>query len=188
MPRLIYPIVLVFFSLGAALAAPVAEDDRIPLDLRRTTLVVEDLENSLKLYRDALGMVVIYDNMIRNPREATSDEEADIARRLVFLRANDDFVGIVGLLEYTKPRKTQTVELKPFTPGTAVLLFNTSRLDEAFAAARDVPGVRVLIPPTPTRYPNYDQTGFIDVRVSALQDPDGITIELNEVASEIEVR
>ena len=35
--------------------------DLNPLDLRRTTLVVRDIEKSLALYRDALGMTVEYD-------------------------------------------------------------------------------------------------------------------------------
>ena len=53
----------------AALAAPVAEYERIDLDLRRTTLVVRDIEQSLKFYRDALGMEVIYDrDIIKNIR------------------------------------------------------------------------------------------------------------------------
>ena len=70
----------------------------MPIDLRRTTLVVRDIDDSLAFYRDALGLEVIYDNVIRTPRDAASDAEAERASRLVFLRANDDFVGIVGLL------------------------------------------------------------------------------------------
>ena len=47
---------LAFLALaGAAAAAPVPEAQRAPLDLRRTTLVVKDLDASLRFYRDALG-------------------------------------------------------------------------------------------------------------------------------------
>ena len=42
-----------------ALAAPVAEEDRLPIDLRRTTLIVRNIDASLAFYRDALGMEVI---------------------------------------------------------------------------------------------------------------------------------
>ncbi len=165
----------------AATAAPVADDERVPLDLRRTTLVVNNIENSLALYRDALGMEVIYDNAIRTPRDAKNDEEAERVSRLVFLRANDDYIGILGLLEYQKPRRSQPIRIAPFQPGTVVLLFNAEDLDERFAAARAVRGVRVLSEPTETRYPSYDGKGFIPVTVSVLQDPDGFTIELNEL-------
>ena len=46
---------------NATYAAPVDEADRLPIDLRRTTLVVRDIDASLQFYRDALGMQVIYD-------------------------------------------------------------------------------------------------------------------------------
>ena len=79
---------LIFIGTMAQ-AAPVPEDQRMDLDLRRTTLVVHDMDASLAFYRDALGMVVTYDNMLRTPQDAKTNEEADSATHLVFLRAND---------------------------------------------------------------------------------------------------
>lgn len=180
MKRTLLCCVAVLLSLAAG-AAPVPDNERVPLDLRRTTLIVNNIDNSLALYRDALGMEVIYDNAIRTPRDAATDEEADRASRLVFLRANDDFVGILGLLEYTKPRRPQVMQVNPFQPGTVVLLFNAENLEQRFAAASAVRGVRVLSKPRDTRYPSYDGKGFIPVTVSVLQDPDGFTIELNQL-------
>lgn len=161
--------------------APVKEADRVPLDLRRTTLVVRDIDTSLQLYRDVLGMEVIYDNAIRTPRDAKSDDEAERASRLVFLRANDDFVGVLGLLEYRKPRKSQPITIGSFEPGTVVLLFNAKNLPAKFALARQVNGVRVLSEPSRTEYPSYGGKGTIPVMVSVITDPDGFTIELNEL-------
>ena len=172
---------------SAVTAAPVADDERVDIDLRRTTLIVADIENSLRFYRDALGMKVIYDNMIRTPRSAKTDAEADISRRLVFVRANDDTVGIVGLLEYTKPlKKVRAPEPEDFSTGSAVLLFNTSNVEERFAAASQVPGVEVLDPPTDVNYPSYDGKSVIHVRVSTMRDPDGFLVELNQLLSELD--
>ena len=185
---------LFVFAVGLALAltalaspaAPVADSDRVAIDFRRTTLVVRDIDTSLKFYRDALGMQVIYDNAIRTPRDAASDAEAERASRLVFLRANDDYVGIVGLLQYVKPpRRAANQGLEPFTPGSTVFLFNAHDLETTFAKARDVTGVRVLATPTKTRYPSYDGKGHIDVMVSVLTDPDGFVVELNQLLSEL---
>ena len=171
---------------GPAQAAPVADDERVPIDLRRTTLVVRDIDTSLEFYRDALGMQVIYDTLIRTPRDAKSDEEAERSLRLVFLRANDDFVGIVGLLQYLKPKKTPAHQgLEPFTPGSSVLLFNARDVAAAFGRARNVRGVRVLSEPSETRYPSYDGKGSIRVMVSVLTDPDGFVIELNQLLDEL---
>lgn len=165
--------------------APVEEGQRTPLDLRRTTLVVADIDRSLAFYRDALGMVVTYDRMIITPSDA-APEEAEFVRRLVFLRANDDYIGVVGLLQYIKPKKPR-VDLAgtAFQEGTTVLVFNTSELEESFARARDVPGVVVLDEPSLVTYPSYGGEGGIRVLVSALQDPDGFTVELNQLQDEL---
>lgn len=174
-------LLLLFLCTAAAHAAPVPESERTPLDLRRTTLVVADIERSLAFYRDALGMVVTYDNMINTPRDAPA-AEADIVRRLVFLRANDDYIGVIGLLEYVRPRKPRVaLDGKAFQEGTTVLVFNTRTLEDSFARASRLPGVVVLQEPEFVTYPAYDGEGSIRVLVSALQDPDGFTIELNQL-------
>ena len=173
---------LALLGASVATAAPVPEDERVPLDLRRTTLVVGDMERSLAFYRDALGMTVTYDNWVLTPRDAASPEEADVARRLVFLQANDDYVGVLGLLQYTKPLKP-VVDLKDtaFNQGTAVLIFNLEQLDEVFARASAIEGVTVVTEPQLVNYPSYDGTSTISVKVSTVQDPDGFTIELNQL-------
>ncbi len=171
----------------SANADPVAEEERVDIDLRRTTLIVESIDNSLRFYRDALGMKVIYDNIIRTPRSAQSDAESEISRRLVFVRANDDYIGIVGLLQYTKPLKlVRKPEPQEFSSGSAVLLFNTGDVDARFAAASEVPGVEVLNAPLDVSYPSYDGKSIINVRMSTLRDPDGFLVELNQLLSEID--
>ena len=170
-----------FLLAASAVAAPVAEDERVATDLRRTTLIVSDIENSLRLYRDALGFKVIYDNIIRTPRSAKTDAESELSRRLVFVRANDDYIGIIGLLQYYKPiKQVREPEPEEFATGSAVLLFTTTNLAERFPKAAAVPGVRVILEPTDTTYPSYDGKGTIGVRTSTFYDPDGFLVELNQ--------
>ena len=181
-------ILLVVWQLaGFAAAAPVAESERVSIDLRRTTLVVRNLERSLSLYRDALGMRVIYDNVIRTPRDAPSDRKAKRSLHLAFLRANDDYVGVLGLMEYTKPRKSQPVSDLAFEPGTAVLVFNVQDLDRRWRRVTAVSGVQVLSEPKLTHYPSYDGTGTISVMVSVIKDPDGFVVELNQLQSDLKL-
>ncbi len=173
--------------LGATISAadPVPEQDRVPIDLRRTTLIVRDMEASLEFYRDALGLEIIYDNEIRTPRDAPSVEAASRASRLVFLRANDDYIGVLGLMEYLKPaRPAQNQGDEPFSTGSMVLLFNANDLDATFARARAVNRVRVLREPVRVEYPSYDGDGTIPVMVSILTDPDGFVIELNQLLTD----
>ena len=184
MLRILFAVIAVLLSLPAT-AAPVAEDERVPIDLRRTTLVVRDIDSSLAFYRDALGLKVIYDNKIRSPQDAADDEEAERVSRLVFLRANDDFVGVLGLIEYVKPaRHPANQGLEPFTPGSSVLLFNAKNLSETFDKARNVLGTRVLFEPTRRDYPSYDGEGTIPVMVSVIIDPDGFVVELNQLLTD----
>lgn len=164
-----------------ALAKPVPEVDRLPMDLRRTTLVVKDMAASLKFYRDALGLKVTYDNVIRTPRSAKDDASAERSLHLVFLRANDDYVGQIGLMEYTKPIRTpRPAKTGDLSPGDIVLVFNTKGLQEKFDKAKAL-GVKVDEAPHPTSYPSYDGKGVINVMFSAFYDPDGNYVELNEV-------
>lgn len=178
--------VAVFLLLSSFVtAAPVPEEQRVPLDLRRTTLVVRDIDRSLALYRDALGMTVSYDKLIRTPRSATTDEEADRSLRLTFMQANDDFIGVLGLMEYRKPAKSQPVSELAFEPGTIVLVFNVQDLDERWETVTSTPGVEVVSEPELTNYPSYDGKGTISVMVSVIRDPDGFIIELNQLMSEL---
>lgn len=167
------------------LAAPVADGERTAIDLRRTTLVVRDIDDSLAFYRDALGMEVIYDNVIKTPRDA-DEAAADRVSRLVFLRANDDYVGVLGLLEYRKPSRTPHNQgAEPFSTGSTVMVFNCEDLDEVFLAAKEVVGARVLSKPNEVSYPSYDGTGTIPVLVSVVTDPDGFVVELNQLLGDL---
>lgn len=155
---------------------------RNPLDLRRTTLIVRDIENSLALYRDALGMTVEYDQELTSPGLSSRADGDGVNRsRLVLLRANDSFIGMLGLWQFLDQTKNDKkhADAADFTPGDIVLLFNSENLDDAFAKAAAVKGVAVVGEPHPRKYPS--PAGDIEVIVSMLVDPDGHTVELNRL-------
>ena len=163
-------------------AVPATSEAPDPLTLRRQTLIVRDIEKSLRLYRDAIGMEVIYDQIIRRPHR-TEDREQEI--RLVFLKANNDFIGVLGLVDYEAGDPDHPVHAKPirkegFTPGNSVLLFNTTELDERWPRIEAVEGVEVIGGPTYTEYPAYDGTGVIRVMVTRFYDADGFLVEFNQ--------
>lgn len=158
-----------------------------PIVLRRQTLIVRDVERSLALYRDAIGMEVIYDNIIRR-RHKTEDREQQI--RLVFLKASDDYIGVLGLVDYEHGNRAHPAHDKPvrregFTPGNSVVLFNTTELDQRWPAIEKTPGVEVINGPEYTEYPSYDGTGRIRVRVSRFYDPDGFLVEFNQLLDDL---
>ena len=163
----------------------VEEADLNPLDLRRTTLVVRDIEKSLALYRDALGMTVEYDQELTSPGLSTRfGADGENRSRLVLLKANDSYIGMLGLWQFLDQTEQDLAEPDPadFTPGEIVLLFNSKTLDETFPAAAAAPGVSVIGEPKERRYPS--PAGDIVVMVSMLTDNDGHTLELNQLISD----
>ena len=152
---------------GAALAQAA---ERGPIDLRRTTLLVRDMDRSLAFYEGALGLEKYYDQIITS-RDGTSQSH------LVLLRANDPNIGVLGLWELEDAASAPApVTGSDLTAGEIVLLFNTSELDTVFPAAASE-GATVLSPPTYREYPGDGVT--YEVMVSMLRDPDGHIVELN---------
>ncbi len=170
---------------GMSSKSPSIDIAENPLDLRRTTLVVRDLEKSLALYRDALGMTVEYDQELTSPGLSVRyGADGENRSRLVLLRANDDFIGMLGLWQFIDQTTEDLAEPDPadFTPGEIVLLFNSKTLDVTFPAAAAAPGVSIVGAPKERRYPS--PAGDIVVMVSMLTDNDGHTIELNQIISD----
>jgi catechol 2,3-dioxygenase-like lactoylglutathione lyase family enzyme len=174
---------LMFLLLGAVQglsAAPLPESERIPVDLRRTTLVVRDIDRSLPLYRDGLGMKVIYDETMGGGTGADGKPTPPTIR-LVLLRANDDFIGVLGLMQ--RLNVTEPVPEPVFRkaqPGGLILVFNVQDLDTRFEKIRATPGVRVAEAPQRIEYP-APGGGVIPVLFSAVWDADGNYIEINRI-------
>ena len=141
-------VIIIFTTLFAAslMAKPVPEDQRVPVDVRRTTFVVKDADASLALYRDALGMKVIYDQVLEGGdfRQPESYKK----RRLVLLRANDDFIGVLGLLQYMAPLKPEHQDRFDVpVPGDPIVVINAENLEQVWAKVITVPGLEVLDAP-----------------------------------------
>ena len=72
-----------------------------------------------------------------------------------------------------------------FNEGTTVMVFNLENLESSFNRAKSIEGVVVIDEPSLITYPSYDGTSTIKVRVSTVQDPDGFTIELNQLQEDL---
>ncbi|MBM4213315.1 MAG: VOC family protein [Gammaproteobacteria bacterium] len=161
---------LTLVTLGnTAITAPVPENERVPVDLRRTTLVVRDIDRSLPLYRDALGLKVIYDQVIGG------------TTRLVLLRANDDFIGVLGLMQRLNlAEPAPPPVLRKAQPGGLILVFNLQDLDSRFERIKSTPHVTIAEAPQRIDYPGA-AGGIIPVMFSAVWDADGNFIEMNKI-------
>jgi len=177
--------VLLLGGLFAALLAmtvsakPVTEAEQTPVDVRRTTFIVKDVDASLVLYRDALAMKVVYDQVLTSGD--VNNPETYKERRLVLLRANDDFIGVLGLLQYVTPRKPEHKDRFDVpVPGDPIVVINTENLEAVWEKVVAVPGLEVIDVPERIVYPRANG-GTIAVMQSMIRDPNGYWIEINKI-------
>ena len=159
-----------------------APAERVPTDVRRTTLIVRDMVNSLRLYRDVIGLKVNYDTEVQTSGVALPAGKPGATARLVLLNANDGFVGWIGLMQWTKPTLGKPKPYpKRMTYGGTVIVMNTDDVEGRCAAAAKVPGVTVTAPPRMQEYPGRNGAPPIRVKGCNFFDPDGYLIEMNQL-------
>lgn len=159
-----------------------APAERLPTDIRRVTLIVRDMETSLKLYRDVVGMKVNYDTVVETSGVALPAGEPGAKARLVLLNANDPFIGWIGLMQWVDPKLPDPGPYpKRMGPGGTVIVMNTDDVDGRCAAAAKIPGVTMTAPPRMQEYPGRNGGPVIRVRGCNFFDPDGTLIEMNQI-------
>ncbi|MFM7533483.1 MAG: VOC family protein [Rubrivivax sp.] len=181
--RKTFPMLLAAWLCGTGIAyaqpQPVPESERIPVDIRRTTFVVRDIDKSLALYRDALGLKPIYDQLIGGGTDKDGRPVAPSVR-LVLLRANDAFIGNLGLMQRLNVPAAPPPVFEKAGPGQMIMVINVADLDERWAKIEATPHIQVDTRPVRVEYP-APGGGRIPVIFSAVWDPDGNYIELNKI-------
>ncbi len=164
-------------------AAGVAKSaERLPTDIRRVTMIVQSMENSLALYRDVMGMKINYDATLPMSGVALPAGEPGAQARLVLLNSNDPYIGWIGLMEWLSPRLPDPGPYpKRMGIGSHVIVTNTDDIDTRCAAAAKVSGVTVTAMVRDQAYPGRNGAPPIRVRGCNFFDPDGTLIELNQL-------
>ena len=165
--------------LGLFAAVPAQADTQI----RRTTLLVENLARSIEFY-SALGLTPWLD------RAAEANDEGGIIggsdlplsadprdSRLVIMRGGDPLIGMIGLLSYEKPplanKRSNLLELGV---GDIIIMVEVDSMSRVFSALNDL-DVRFHSEPYSYEVMGADgqpQTG----RRMFVYDPDGHLIEV----------
>lgn len=155
---------------------------KIPTDFRRVTMLVSDMDKPLRIYQDILGMEVYYDNEIIVSGKGLPAGEPDSRTRLVILKCNDPYIGMLGILQYIDP-PLPPPEPRPspnrVRQGEIVFVMHNEDVDAAYEQLLAVDGIEMISEPHVTEYPKDDGSVF---RVKGLSffDPNGYFIELNQ--------
>jgi catechol 2,3-dioxygenase-like lactoylglutathione lyase family enzyme len=160
----------------------IASGERIPTDVRRVTMIVRDMDNSLALYRDVLGLKINYDTVVTMSGVALPAGPPGAKSRLVLLNGNDPFIGWIGLMEWLDPRLPDPGPYpRRMGIGSHVIIVNTDDVEGRCAAAARVPNVTVTGQPRLQTYPGRDGGPEMRVMGCNVLDPDGTLLEINQL-------
>ena len=168
-------------SAPAGSLRSVDTSERVPTDVRRTTIIVRDMERSLAFWRDVLGLKVNYDTGVTLSGVALPVGQPGTKARLVLLNANDAFIGWIGLMELVDPPLEEPPYPRRLGVGSAVIVVNTDDVEARCAAAAAAPGITVTGEPRLQTYPSRDNGDPIRVMGCNVLDPDGIAVEINQL-------
>jgi pimeloyl-ACP methyl ester carboxylesterase/catechol 2,3-dioxygenase-like lactoylglutathione lyase family enzyme len=146
--------------------------------VRRTTLIVHDIDASIEFYRDVLGFELWLDL----PGTVTDNSLPSTARtgdpsRFVIMKGRDPWIGMVGLLQYGPPRPVPPAPAR-LVPGDAVLMLETRDLEAIHARMRaaQTPILREL---RTSEVTGADGSSWTASFLFAF-DPDGHVLEINQ--------
>ena len=164
---------------AAGVAKPL---ERVPTDIRRITILVRDIDASLKLYRDVLGLKVNYDAPITVSGVALPAGVPGNKTRLVLMNGNDPWLGWIGLMQYTDPPLADPGPYpKRLGLGGHVIVTNTDDAKKRCAMAKAVPGVTFTADARLQEYAGRNGGPTIRVMGCNFFDPDGTFFELNQI-------
>jgi catechol 2,3-dioxygenase-like lactoylglutathione lyase family enzyme len=146
--------------------------------IRRTTIVVRDIDRSIAFYRDALGLRLGWD------RETTLGDAIPLAPgakgRFATVMGEDETIGMIGLLQVVDPPlpapPVSTAETLPV--GVTIFVIGTSDCDSVHERLKAL-GARIYKAPYDQELKGRDGKP-IKMRSMAAWDPDGHFLEINE--------
>lgn len=145
--------------------------------LKRTAIIVRDLERSLEFYRGLLGMNV----WIEGKAGAELPELHQLlgmppcTTRWVILQSGNVDWGMVGLFELTEPAPDDDTHpnVDRVNRGEACLVFHTPDVDSIYRGAREL-GLTVLCPPLRLELRQHG----VASKEMTLRDPNGVLVNL----------
>lgn len=148
--------------------------------IKRTTLIVRDIEKSVTWYQQVMGMSVWMDTDFTLSAEGLAAGKAGDVTHLTIMQANDPVIGMIGLLQWVDPPMPAPDEIpKTVTYGNPTFVVEAEDARASYEAARHL-GTHIHSAPHEWSTRGHDgrMKHFLSV---SLFDPDGYFYECNQV-------
>ena len=152
---------------------------RIRNIIKRTTLIVRDMQATRRWYEEVLGMTVWMDTEFVLSGDGIAIGKPGDRTLLVIMRAEDPRIGMIGFIEWLEPKMEMPPVPTTTQPGMPIFVVETEDAVEIAKRAKAL-GTRVFAEPHEwsTRGARGEMKYFIG---TSLFDPDGHIFECNQV-------
>ena len=146
--------------------------------VKRTTLIVRDIDAAVRWYWHVLGLTVYYDDEIELSGVGLAAGKKGDRTRLVILQAQDEAIGMIGLLQWVDPAWPAPAIPTSVGYGQPVFVCATDNVGAVCDAAREL-GTRIHAEPHAFSVTGADGSTKHFISAS-LFDPDGHFFEINQ--------
>ena len=147
--------------------------------VKRTTLIVRDIEVSSKWYEEVLGMSLYYDDTITlGGKGMAAGKKGDVTHLKIY-KCSDPVIGMIGLLQWIDPELPAPEEIPTKVDfGNPTFVVDTDNVDEVYKKALTL-GTHIHSEPHEwsVRGADGNMINFITMSVF---DPDGYFYEINQ--------
>ncbi len=142
--------------------------------VRRVTITTDKIEESLRFYRDAIGMKVWYDGTIDDARvnELFGLLPSSITRVLILHSGQNYVAGMIGLMEFQGEDLVKIPKPKTKTPisGEVIIMITALEIRKLHERLTDF-GFEIIAPPTRLEIPERECVYEMMTR-----DPNGVRV------------
>jgi len=147
--------------------------------VKRTTLIVRDIEVSSKWYEEVLDMSLYYDDTITlGGKGMAAGKKGDVTHLKIY-KCSDPVIGMIGLLQWIDPELPAPEEIPTKVDyGNPTFVVDTDNVDEVYKKALTL-GTHIHSEPHEwsVRGADGNMINFITLSVF---DPDGYFYEINQ--------
>jgi|GEM_PF-240795 len=146
--------------------------------VRRTTLIVRDIDLSVDFYRRIMGMELWYDQTMTVGGQVLPAGEPGATVRVAILKGNDPVVGMLGIMAFLDPPiEHPPLPKRPLQIRDAIFVASAKDVRNVHARMQGAPAY-IFSPPIDDSAPAADG-GTLTMTTMSFFDPDGYFYELN---------